>query len=140
IAGNSGHDECYVRGEVSQASTGNLITSHPEDDQTACVGVVVDADPVLGPRQLHAPERTPTMALHVTSPALDAGSTSFTTPDDQRGVARPQLGGFDIGAYEYETATVDETAPTASPTAAPPANANGWNNTDVTVAWNWTDE
>jgi Tol biopolymer transport system component len=33
----------------------------------------------------------------------------------------------------------DTTPPTAAPTAAPPANGAGWNNTDVTVNWNWTD-
>jgi len=33
----------------------------------------------------------------------------------------------------------DTTPPTASPTQSPPANAAGWNNTDVTVTWNWTD-
>ena len=35
--------------------------------------------------------------------------------------------------------TPDTTAPTAAPTQSPPANSNGWNNTDVTVNWNWTD-
>ena len=139
IAGNEGSDECYIRSGVSQASTGNLITPHAEDSQTPCVGVVVDADPLLGPLQLNAPGTTPTMALDVASPAIDAGSTFSTTPDDQRGVARPQLGGFDIGAYEYDV-PADTTAPTAAPTAAPAANGNGWNNTDVTVSWNWTDE
>ena len=33
----------------------------------------------------------------------------------------------------------DTTAPTADPTVAPPANANGWNNTNVRVTWNWDD-
>jgi hypothetical protein len=33
----------------------------------------------------------------------------------------------------------ETTAPTAHPTQSPAANANGWNNTDVTVNWNWTD-
>ncbi|HET6168099.1 MAG TPA: PxKF domain-containing protein, partial [Marmoricola sp.] len=33
----------------------------------------------------------------------------------------------------------DADPPTASPTQAPAANADGWNNTDVTVTWNWTD-
>lgn len=30
-------------------------------------------------------------------------------------------------------------APTAAPAATPAANANGWNNTDVSVNWNWTE-
>jgi hypothetical protein len=33
----------------------------------------------------------------------------------------------------------ETTAPTAHPTQSPAAGANGWNNTDVTVHWNWTD-
>lgn len=33
----------------------------------------------------------------------------------------------------------DTTAPTAAPAQSPLANANGWNNGDVLVAWNWTD-
>ena len=34
---------------------------------------------------------------------------------------------------------IDSIAPTASPTQSPAANAAGWNNTNVTVTWNWTD-
>ena len=34
----------------------------------------------------------------------------------------------------------DNTAPSASPTQSPEANTAGWNNTDVTVTWNWTDD
>jgi hypothetical protein len=34
---------------------------------------------------------------------------------------------------------VDKTAPVATPTASPAANAAGWNKSDVTVAWNWSD-
>jgi DNA-binding beta-propeller fold protein YncE len=36
-------------------------------------------------------------------------------------------------------APVDATPPSASPTQSPAANINGWNNTDVTVNWNWSD-
>ena len=34
---------------------------------------------------------------------------------------------------------LDESGPTADPTQSPVANTNGWNNTDVTVTWNWSD-
>ena len=37
------------------------------------------------------------------------------------------------------TVKVDTTAPVAAPTQAPVANINGWNNSNVTVNWNWTD-
>ena len=33
----------------------------------------------------------------------------------------------------------DAIAPAASPVQSPAANAAGWNNTDVTVTWNWAD-
>lgn len=33
----------------------------------------------------------------------------------------------------------DTTPPSASPTQTPVANSYGWNNSDVTVNWNWTD-
>jgi hypothetical protein len=33
----------------------------------------------------------------------------------------------------------DTTPPTASPTQSPVANAAGWNTSDVTVTWHWTD-
>ena len=33
----------------------------------------------------------------------------------------------------------DSDPPVAAPTQTPAANAAGWNNTDVTVNWNWTD-
>ncbi|MFN8491589.1 MAG: choice-of-anchor D domain-containing protein [Caldilineaceae bacterium] len=42
------------------------------------------------------------------------------------------------GTASY-TAKVDKTGPVANPTLSPPANAAGWNNTNVTVNWNWTD-
>jgi hypothetical protein len=41
--------------------------------------------------------------------------------------------------WVIETTPPDTTAPTAAPTHSPTANANGWNNADVTVTWNWTD-
>jgi hypothetical protein len=34
---------------------------------------------------------------------------------------------------------VDDDGPTAAPTVYPAPNAHGWNNTDVTVDWGWTD-
>jgi len=33
----------------------------------------------------------------------------------------------------------DKSPPEAAPTQSPNANAHGWNNTDVTVTWNWWD-
>ncbi len=47
--------------------------------------------------------------------------------------------GFDL-AFRVFADNTDSTPPTASPTQAPAANGAGWNNSDVTVAWNWADE
>ena len=44
------------------------------------------------------------------------------------------------GFFDPASATFDFTAPTASPTVAPPPNTAGWHNTAVTVTWNWVDE
>lgn len=46
--------------------------------------------------------QTMTMALALTSPAVDAGSDALCPLTDQRGVDRPQLEACDIGAYESE--------------------------------------
>lgn len=35
---------------------------------------------------------------------------------------------------------LDADAPVATPVQAPAANGAGWNNSDVTVSWNWADE
>jgi hypothetical protein len=43
------------------------------------------------------------------------------------------------GAESYPI-KVDKTPPTASPAQSPAANGAGWNGSDVTVDWNWTDE
>ena len=45
-------------------------------------------------------------------------------------------GNIGSGAY---TVKVDKTAPTASASASPAANSNGWNNTDVTVSFSGSD-
>jgi CSLREA domain-containing protein len=75
---------------------------------------------------------TMTMALTASSPAIDAGTTGCppTPATDQRGVARPQGAGCDIGAFEFQagggptpTPTVVAATPTATPAGAPTATA-----------------
>ncbi len=69
------------------------------------------------------------------------GNVSVHAPGiDQRGVgfARPCLGGYDAGAFEVPESP-DLGSPVAAPTQSPDANGAGWNNSDVTVRWNWSD-
>jgi hypothetical protein len=61
------------------------------------------ADPQLQPLQLNSPGNTPTMAIAPISPAFNKADPATSLSSDQRGVMRPQAGGFDIGAFEPRT-------------------------------------
>jgi Divergent InlB B-repeat domain len=97
IIANNGANECYVNGSVTVSGAGNLIMSNAFG---SCPGVAVTADPHLGPLQLNSPGITPTMAISTSSSAFNAADPTTSLSTDQRGVDRPQDGGFDIGAYE----------------------------------------
>jgi hypothetical protein len=47
--------------------------------------------------------------------------------------------GADPTSTNTATVRIDTQKPVASPTASPAANGFGWNNSDVTVDWNWSD-
>jgi hypothetical protein len=101
------HDE--IDGEaVSSNSVNNLIGTGGSDGLVNgtdgnLVGV---ADPGLGSLAYNGGP-TPTIALEPTSPAINAG-TNFSTgaTTDQRGFARSDDGGIDIGAYELQPAAI----------------------------------
>jgi CSLREA domain-containing protein len=94
ILANDGAPDCSVVGNASVAGSGNLIMSN-----VSCPGVVTSADPQLGSLQ-RTIGKTPTMAISGNSPALDTADAATSLDIDQRGVARPERNGFDIGAYE----------------------------------------
>ncbi|MFT3893208.1 MAG: choice-of-anchor Q domain-containing protein [Anaerolineales bacterium] len=69
---------------------------------------------------------TQTMALGGSSPAVNAGNAGTCAATDQRGIARPQGGACDLGAYEYDgafgptsTFTPTSIVPTATFTNTP---------------------
>jgi CSLREA domain-containing protein len=62
---------------------------------------VLNVDPLLGPLQNNGGD-TPTMALGVGSPAIDAGNDATCASTDQRGISRPQGSHCDMGAYEVQ--------------------------------------
>ena len=96
ISGNTGGD-CLAAFEVTQTS------DHSLDSDGTCgltsPGDQSGVDPLLGPLADNGGP-TDTHALLAGSPALDAGNNADCPPTDQRGVARPQGGVCDIGAFE----------------------------------------
>jgi hypothetical protein len=64
-------------------------------------GSRTNTDPMLGPLANHGGP-TLTMALLPGSPAIDAGSAAAAPATDQRGIARPQGPGVDVGAFEFQ--------------------------------------
>lgn len=125
IADNSGGGAPDCVGFASGGTitrSGNLI-----GDVSGCgypipgPGDLTGVDPLLGPLQDNGgPTRT--QALIAGSPAIDH-AVAPCPATDQRGVARPQLAGCDIGAYEL--APTAESPPAGGPptTSPPPAAA-----------------
>jgi uncharacterized repeat protein (TIGR01451 family)/CSLREA domain-containing protein len=110
IGNNTADDapDCTLFGATVTSQGTNLLSiDDPFDgDDDVCLTQPPDLvgtlaaplDPVLGPLQNNG-GLTPTQALLSGSPAIDAAPDQGET-EDQRGVARPQGAGFDIGAFE----------------------------------------
>ena len=64
---------------------------------------IITADPKLGPLAANGGP-TETMALLSGSSAIDTGTATGAPSVDQRGISRPQGGGYDIGAFEVAVA------------------------------------
>jgi CSLREA domain-containing protein len=94
-------------------------------------GDLINTNPLLGPLT------NGVYPLLGGSPAIDAGTSLLCPATDQIGTLRPQGAACDIGAFEF--IPPDLTPPVIVADVAPPPNANGWNNTDVTVTWNVSD-
>jgi len=95
IISNPSARECFYTPGVSASGAGNLIVN-----DFGCPGVVSGADPLLGPLQINVPGNIPTLGFGQNSPAFNAADPVTSLQKDQRGVDRPQAGGFDIGALE----------------------------------------
>lgn len=72
-----------------------------------------NTDPLLSALGNHGGP-TLTYALPVTSPAIDAGDALACPTSDQRGAARPQSSGCDIGAYELKKYSISGNTGTAA--------------------------
>lgn len=102
IAYNSGGNCRLISGLDSQGY--NLVDDFScKLDKT--LNDIENKDPQLGPLQDNG-GNTPTHALKLTSPAIDAGKFLQNVATDQRGVVRPQRRTSDIGAYELQPIAV----------------------------------
>jgi|HubBroStandDraft_1064217.scaffolds.fasta_scaffold30097_2 hypothetical protein len=103
ILANNGANECFCTNNVAATGAGNLIMSNGSGTGPfePCPGLVTASDPELSPLTLNSPGNTPTMAIADTSAAFNAADPSTSLSRDQRGIDRPEDGGFDIGAYEF---------------------------------------
>jgi hypothetical protein len=128
VIANNGANECYFAGDgtINVKGAGNLIMQNGSDGQfpyggrfSPCPGVVTKDDPQLQPLHLNPPGNTPTMAILLTSPAVDKADPFTSLATDQRGplVPRPQPqgGGFDIGAFEVRPEDPTSTTTTWNP-------------------------
>jgi hypothetical protein len=93
----------------------NIEDTAPSQCGLGAAGDRVGVNPLLGPLANNG-GLTLTQGLLAGSPAIDAGDNSGCPATDQRGVARPQAGACDIGAYEL----------------APPATGGGQTNPPIT--------
>jgi CSLREA domain-containing protein len=93
----AGPRDCHVKDQIIESVGHNL------DGDGSCfltaAGDLPSRDPLLG-RLADNGGPTATQALPAGSPAIDAGAADGCPQHDQRGVARPQGGACDIGAYE----------------------------------------
>ena len=99
IIANNGANACYFTGPLTRSGAGNLIMNNGSGEFSPCPGVVSTANPGLGPLQINQ-GAIPTMAISKTSPAWNAADPGTSLATDERGQARPSMGGFDIGAFE----------------------------------------
>ncbi len=100
-----------------------LSKGHNLEDSTSCgfsaaLGDIVNANPALDPLAKNG-GRTETHALLPGTPAVDHADASLCPATDQRGVARPQGTGCDIGAYELQTEVLAVNDLTDAPDATP---------------------
>jgi len=124
IAGNGVNNN----GFDSSDGAGIHSLGHNLDSENSCffnqATDLINTNPLLGPLQDNGGP-TFTMALLISSPAINAGDNDGAPATDQRGITRPQGINVDIGAYEavptpeleVNTGTQQDTSPT---------NPNNW--------------
>ena len=110
----------YVRNTILWGNTPNQLDHATISDSVVQGGYdgyggtnIITADPKLGTLGNYG-GYTQTIPIQAGSSAIDAANPAYAPNTDQRGVARPQLLGYDIGAYELELGP-DVTPPELTP-------------------------
>ena len=103
---------------------------------SACHNLVT-TDPRLGVFANHG-GYTDTIPLLADSSAINTGNNAICPATDQRGVARPQGAGCDIGAYEYYVpAAFTKSAPANGATGRPLSPTLSWNTSDGATSYEY---
>ena len=136
VAHSIGGTDC-----VAPPEWGNTTNGHNLVADGSCWGT--SGNPLLLDLREYYGGDIPTQALTEGSPAVDAGDPDDCPATDQRGVARPQGAGCDLGAYEATapTATTDPASNVAATGAMlrGTVRSPGWP-TDVTFEYGLTTD
>ena len=98
---SGGYEDCFnLGGNTIATNINNLIETNGSAGHQ-CGTPMLSADPQLGALADNGGD-TQTFALLASSPAIDTGDNTSCESTDQRGIARPQNGLCDLGAYEVE--------------------------------------
>ncbi|HET91233.1 MAG TPA: DUF11 domain-containing protein, partial [Chloroflexi bacterium] len=107
LAGNTGYG-VYLAGGAATLDYNDWWSNTPADYSGVAGG---GNDIALDP--LFAAPASGNLHLTKYSPCVDAADPATTVGDDRDGSARPLLGGYDVGAYEYGLAFAKRVTPTA---------------------------
>jgi predicted outer membrane repeat protein len=100
----------FVKGTTGVNCYGNVNGSNSLTDDPSCTkGFTQSSNLLLGSLGDYGGS-TQTFPLLPGSSAIDAGGSAYCPAFDQRGVARPQLNGCDIGAYESRGFSIRESS------------------------------
>lgn len=106
--------------DINTGTGGTVTGTNNLGNDASCPGATVPGTITMGTLGDHGGD-VATYALGASNPAIDAGASASCPAVDARGVTRPQLGGCDIGAVEYDPAT--QTVVAATPATTMPGDA-----------------
>jgi hypothetical protein len=135
--GSSGTVSLYVQPTNGDGKNGCNLTG-----STNLVVSVASTNPAVAtvsPNSITFSSCGDTPTITVTPHSAGAATVSLSqTSNSTAGTFSLSPASFAVSVVS--PAATDSTAPTAAPAQTPPANGNGWNNTDVLVTWNWADD